>query len=210
MQPSIRRVSSDTPAGDGCLRKAATGTFSAEEHGNQRRYRHLPNELSNRGNRHFIISLHTFPPPPTKYPAQKNCAGQQDIKSEQYSFVCVLRADRLPGPDNPMQSLRRRARFPRQLPLPQESLAFFTVKNPHVPDVPIQFPDQGHGRPASYFQGRSFHPPQRCLRSHLPKTRITTGARRSRDLCCSPSLLRLTWRSPRRYLGSVIAIMVGD
>ena len=32
----------------------------------------------------------------TKCPAQKNCAGQQVIKSEQYSFVCVLRADRLP------------------------------------------------------------------------------------------------------------------
>ena len=48
----------------------------------------------------------------TKCPAQKHCAGQQDIKSERYSFVCVLRVDRLPGLDNPMQSLRRRARFP--------------------------------------------------------------------------------------------------
>ena len=33
-----------------------------QEHGNQRRYRHLPDEFSNRSDRHFIIGLHTFPP----------------------------------------------------------------------------------------------------------------------------------------------------
>ena len=33
-----------------------------QEHGDQRRYRHLPDELSNRGDRHFIVGLHTFPP----------------------------------------------------------------------------------------------------------------------------------------------------
>ena len=39
----------------------------------------------------------------------------------------------------------------------------------------------------------SFHPPQRCLHRHLPKPR---QAHHSRGLCCSPSLLRLTLRSP--------------
>ena len=71
----------------------------------------MPDEFSNGRNRHFIISLHTFPLL-HKLSGAKNCAGQRDIKSEQYSFVCVLRVDRLPGLDNPMQSPRRRARFP--------------------------------------------------------------------------------------------------
>ena len=35
---------------------------SSNMNGNQRRYRHLPDELSNRSDRHFIIGLHTFPP----------------------------------------------------------------------------------------------------------------------------------------------------
>ena len=48
----------------------------------------------------------------TNCPGQKNCVVQRDIKSKQYSFICVLRAYRLPGPDSPMQSPRCHARFP--------------------------------------------------------------------------------------------------
>ena len=135
----------------------------------------------------------------TKYPAQKNYAGQQDIKSEQYSFVCVLRVDRLPGLDNPMQSPRRRARFPAASTPAGEPCHFHCQKS-HVLDVPIQFPAQGHGRRASCFRGRSLRPPQRYLRSHLPKSK-PRQARHSRVLCCSPSFLRLTWRFPAGIWG---------
>ena len=86
-----------------------------QKHGNQRRYRHLPDELSNRNDRHFIIGLHTFPP----------------LHKVSGSFHS-----------------RRRA-FP------------FSLSKSRVPDAPIRFQGQGHGRPASYFQGHSFHPPQR-------------------------------------------------
>ena len=102
-------------------------------------------------------------------PAQENCAGQQDIKSEQYSFVCVLRVDRLPGLDNPMQSPRRRARFPAASTPAGEPCHFHCQKS-HVLDVPIQFPAQGH---ASIMFSRT-QPPSSTEPSAKIKT--TTGA----------------------------------
>ena len=33
-----------------------------QKHGDQRWQRHLPDELSDRSNRHFVIRLHTLPP----------------------------------------------------------------------------------------------------------------------------------------------------
>lgn len=120
-------------------------------------------------------------------------------KSEQYSFVCVQRDDRLPGPDNPMQSPRRHARFPVASTPAGEPCRFHCQKS-HVPDVPIRFPGQGHGQRASYFQGRSFRPQQRCLRSHLPKPG-SRQVRHNKGLCCSPSLLRLVLQSPSYIWG---------
>ena len=169
-----------------------------QEHGNQRRYRHLPDEFSNRSDRHFIIGLHTFPPL-HKVSGAKNCAGQRDIKSERYSFVCVLRVDRLPWPDSPMQSPRRHARFP-VASTPAGEPCHFHCQKSHVPDVPIQFPAQGHGRRASCFRGLSFRPPQRYLRSHLPKLG-SRQVRHNKGLCCSPSLLRLVLQSPAYIWG---------
>ena len=170
-----------------------------QEHGNQRRYRHLPDELSNRSDRHFIIGLHTFPPLHKLSGAKKLRRTAGDIKSEQYSFVCVQRDDRLPGLDNPMQSPRRHARFPVASTPAGEPCRFHCQKS-HVPDVPIRFPGQGHGQRASYFQGRSFRPQQRCLRSHLPKPG-SRQVRHNKGLCCSPSLLRLVLQSPSYIWG---------
>ena len=130
----------------------------------------------------------------TKCPAQKHCAGQQDIKSERYSFVCVLRVDRLPGLDNPMQSPRHRARFPATS-TPAGGLCPFRSQRFPAPGVPIRFPAQGHGQRASYFQERSFRLPQRCLRSHLPELK-SRQARHNRGLRCFPLLLHLVLRSP--------------
>ena len=127
-------------------------------------------------------------------PAQENCAGQQDIKSEQYSFVCVLRLTGFHGLDSPLQSHRRRAGCPAAS-TPAGGLCLFRCQRFPAPGVPIRFPAQGHGQRASYFQERSFHPRQRCLRSHLPKSK-PRHARQSRGRCCAPSFLRLTWRFP--------------
>ena len=129
-----------------------------------------------------------------KLSGAKNCAGRQDIKSEQYSFVSALRVDRLPGLDNPMQSLRRRARFPAAS-TPAGGLCPFRSQRFPAPGVPIRFPAQGHGQRASYFQERSFRLPQRCLRSHLPELK-SRQARHNRGLRCFPLLLHLVLRSP--------------
>ena len=88
----------------------------------------------------------------TKCPAQKIAPDSRIIKSERYSFVCVLRVEWLPGLDTPMQPPRHRVRFPA----------------------------------ASILRKGGLH-------RHLPKPR---QAHHSRGLCCSPSLLRLTLRSP--------------
>ena len=87
-----------------------------QKHGNQRRYRHLPDEFSNGLDRHFVIGLHAFP--------------LFHKLSEQYSFVCVLWADRLPGPDSPMQSLRHHARFPLASTPAGDSCRFRCQKSP--------------------------------------------------------------------------------
>ena len=88
----------------------------------------------------------------------------------------------------------------RQLPLPQESLTAFTVENLTFPMYPYGSQPKSNGRRASYFQGRSFHPLQRCLRSHLPEPK-SRQARHNKGLYCSPSLLRLTWRFPAGIWG---------
>ena len=111
----------------------------------------------------------------TNCPAQKNCAGQRDIKSEQYSFVCVLRADRLPGPDNPMQSPRRHARFPVASTPAGEPCRFHCQKS-HVPDVPIRFLGQGHGAASIIFSRTQLPSSTKVLADPSAKTRITTGA----------------------------------
>ena len=74
-----------------------------QKHGNQRRYRHLPDEFSNGRNRHFVIGLHAFP--------------LLHKLSEQYSFVCVLRADRLPGPDKSLLPVQRPKPWKGQIPI---------------------------------------------------------------------------------------------
>ena len=135
----------------------------------------------------------------TKCPAQKIAPDSRIIKSERYSFVCVLRVDWLPGLDTPMQPPRHRARFPAASTPAGEPCHFHCQKS-HVPDVPIQFPAQGHGRRASCFRGRSFRPPQRYLRSHLPKLG-SRQVRHNKGLCCSPSLLRLVLQSPAYIWG---------
>ena len=97
-----------------------------------------------------------------------------------------------------MQPPRHRARFPAASTPAREPFLFRCQKS-RVPDAPIRLQGQGHGQPASYFQGRSFHPPQRCLLRHLPKPK-PRQAHHSRGLCCSPSLLRLVLQSPA-YIG---------
>ena len=111
----------------------------------------------------------------TNWQAQKNCAGQRDIKSEQYSFVCVLRADRLPGTDNPMQSPRRYARFPVASTPAGEPCRFHCQKS-HVPDVPIRFLGQGHGAASIIFSRTQLPSSTKVLAEPSAKTRITTGA----------------------------------
>lgn len=91
-----------------------------------------------------------------------------------------------------MQPPRHRARFPAASTPAREPFLFRCQKS-RIPDASIRL--QGQGRPALYFQGRSFHPPQRCLHRHLPKPK-PRQAHHSMGLCCSPSLLRLTLRSP--------------
>ena len=102
-------------------------------------------------------------------------------------------------PSTPMQPPRRHARFPAASTPAGEPCHFHCQKS-HVPDVPIQFPAQGHGRRASCFRGRSFRPPQRYLRSHLPKPG-SRQVRHNKGLCCSPSLLRLVLQSPAYIWG---------
>ena len=65
--------------------------------------RHLPDEFSNGRNRHFVIGLHAFP--------------LLHKLSEQYSFVCVLRADRLPGPDKSLLPVQRPKPWKGQIPI---------------------------------------------------------------------------------------------
>ena len=149
-----------------------------------------------------------FPSSPQSVRRKNIAPDSRNFKSERYSFVCVLRVDRLPGLDNPMQSPRRLARFPA-VSTPAGEPCLFRCRKSHVPDAPIRFQDQGHGRPASYFQGRSFRPPQRCLHRHLPKPK-PRQAHHSRGLCCLPITSAFSFAISCLYLGSVIAIMVGD
>lgn len=68
----------------------------------------------------------------TKCPAQKIAPDSRIIKSERYSFVCVLRVDWLPGPDTPMQPPRHRARFPAASILRSARFSRMqTTKKPH-------------------------------------------------------------------------------
>ena len=168
----------------------------------------MPDKLFQRERPPFYYWSACFPSSPQIVRRKNIAPGQQDIKSERYSFVCVLRVDRPPGLDNPMQSPRHRARFPATS-TPAGGLCPFRSQRFPAPGVPIRFPAQGHGQRASYFQERSFRLPQRCLRSHLPELK-SRQARHNRGLRCFPLLLHLVFAISCLYLGSVIAIMVGD
>ena len=68
----------------------------------------------------------------TKCPAQKIAPDSRIIKSERYSFVCVLRVECLPGLDTPMQPPRHRVRFPAASILRSARFSRMqTTKKPH-------------------------------------------------------------------------------